>query len=199
MKKFFVVGLALLALGFIFTGCDPDGSSDLPVSTIRWEVDKDGFTQYYTNDPQYYGYSSWALYNNGGKDTYEIECKKMSGFQDSAYGLVFGASNTEPNKFYTLFITVSGGSRVMKMDGDKETYITDWTEPSSLLSGYNKLNTLKVTKSGSTYTLFINNTQVHQFTDSSISGQRIGFYNYTSIEANEKFPNSPVDVRFRFK
>ena len=51
IKKIFVVfPLVLLALGLV--ACN-NGTKDLPISTIRWELGSDGFTQFYTNDPQY--------------------------------------------------------------------------------------------------------------------------------------------------
>jgi hypothetical protein len=46
-KAFIVLPVILLALSLV--GCG-NGSSDLPISTIRFELSSDGFTQFYTND-----------------------------------------------------------------------------------------------------------------------------------------------------
>ena len=201
MKKPFFIGLPVLLLvfGFLFAGCDSgDGSRDLPISTTQWEMGRDGFYQFSTNDPQYYNYS-FLRFLGHDSDTYEIECKKMSGNPDYAYGLIFGAANNNTDQYFLLWITCNGAYRIVKQNGATATYITDWARSGTVLTGYNRTNTLKVTKSGTSYTVFINNNQIDQFTDSSQFGQRIGFYASAGKEEDESFPNKPVDVRFRIK
>ena len=200
MRKVFLFGLPVfvLALGLLFTGCDSgDSTPDLPISTVSWEEGNDGFVQFYTNDSQYYSYYFVGIFDNAAKGIYEIECKKISGSQKYAYGMIFGAANTGTENFFALLVDCQGYFSILKRDGDNETLKTDWINSSNLLSGYNKINTLKVTESGSTYTIFINGVQVHKFTDSAGFGNRIGYFASIGPEKDEKFPNSPVDVRFR--
>ena len=193
-KTFVVLLLVLLALGLI--GCN-NGSKDLPISTIRWELGSDGFTQFYTNDSQNCNFSFFTQYDNNKSNTYEIEAKKMSGYKNINFGMVFGASDKD--NFYALLITLTGYYKVQKKIGGNYSEIIEWTSTDRLYSRYNELNTLKVTKSGSSYTIFLNGSQVNQFNDSSLSGDKIGFFVGVSSEINEDFPNSLVDVRFRRK
>ncbi|HBF39543.1 MAG TPA: hypothetical protein DDW50_19765 [Firmicutes bacterium] len=50
-KKLILSFLCILSLGFI-AGCGGGGggSNDLPVQTIQWQPDGNGFVQFYTND-----------------------------------------------------------------------------------------------------------------------------------------------------
>jgi hypothetical protein len=78
--------------------------------------------------------------------------------------------------------------------------LKDWTTSDKLQTGYNKTNSIKVTKSGTKkYTVFLNDAQVDEFEDESITGSRIGYYVTVGTAAREKFPNTPVDVRFKQK
>ena len=201
MRKVFLIGLPVvaLALGLLFAGCDSgDSVPDLPISTIEFGKGADGFTQFYTNDLQYYNYSFWEIYDHNG-DTYEIECKKQSGSKDFAYGLIFGASDTGTRQFYSLWISCNNSYSINKFTAEKFSQISDWKKTDKLYSGYDKINKLKVVKSGSTYTIFLNDDQVDKFTDSAGFGNRIGFFASVGKETDEKFPNSPVDVRFMLK
>jgi hypothetical protein len=84
--------------------------------------------------------------------------------------------------------------------GKTRTELKDWTTSDKLETGYNKTNSIKVTKSETNYTVFLNDTQVYQFPDDgSIAGSRIGYYVSVGTAAYEKFPNTPVDVRFKQK
>lgn len=202
MKKHsvFLTGILSLVLvfGLALTACDT-GSSDLPVSTIEWELDGDGFTQFYTNDSQYYGYSFWSLDDNKGSTTYEIECKKLSGSQYYAYGMIFGADNSASDKFYCVQITASGSYRVWMRNGSIRQALKSWESSDKLHTGHDTINRIKVTTSGTTYTVYLNDSQVCTVTDSSITGTRIGFFVSIGDATEESFPNSPVDARFRQK
>ena len=187
---------ACLLFVLFFGGCD----SDLSVSTKQWETGSDGFEQFYTNDSQYYDYYFWNLYNSiNGPDTYQIECKKLSGSNKYAYGMIFGASNSVNNRYYYINITVTGSFNIYKRIGDSYTMIKDWTESDELNTGYNVINTIKVTRAGTTYTVYLNGAEVHEFTDAPVIGNRVGYIAYVGLREHESFPNTPVDVRFRQK
>jgi hypothetical protein len=194
MKRLMSVFLFVLLVG-----CDT-GTSDLSISTILWELGDDGFTQLYTNDPQYYNWSFWHFCdNNNTQNTYEIECKKMGGSLECDYGMLFGASNLTQDQYYCVGITSSGYYIVWNRNGDEYTTIKDWTRSDKIYTGYDRINSIKVTQAGTVYTVFLNGTQVYQFDDATITGNRIGYYVRTGIEGAEEFPNSPVDVRFKQK
>ena len=197
MKSKFVFQ-AILVLSLALASCDHGGLNNLPVSTIEWVVDSDGFNQFYTNNSMHHNYTFWALYENSinGPNIYEIECKRISGNMYRSYGLIFGASDTAMDKFYFLNIFTQGFYYIGKWEGDNVTQIQDWQASGSLRTGYNRINKLKVVKAGTSYTVYINGTKVHQFTDSEI-GNRIGVIAYVGDEKEEPFPNKPVDVRFR--
>jgi len=194
MKK-----LAVICLLFVlfFIGCDSGSSS----TTIDFELGSDGFVQWYTDDPYYYNSHPWIIYNDNinGTNTFQIECKKISGDTDNAYGMLFGAPNSVNDQFYYLAITTDGTYRVVKKIGETYTTIKAKTASDKLDTGYNKLNTLKVTRSVTTYTVYLNGDNVYDFTDSSITGDRVGFIVSVGPQGAESFPGTPVDVRFRQK
>ena len=191
-----IFAFMLLTAFFALLGCN-NGTTNLDVETIRWDQkDNDGFFRFYTNDSQNYGRPFAALSDQvNNSATYEIECKKVSGHQEIAYGLVFGAVDYE--NFYSLNISTTGYYTLSKRNSSNLMPIKEWERSDKLLTGYNKLNNLKVVKAGSRYTVFINGTEVHQFTDSSINGNKIGFFAWVGDESDESFPNKPVDIRFR--
>ncbi|MDR1126841.1 MAG: hypothetical protein LBL06_01810 [Treponema sp.] len=187
----------LLVFGMMLVGCDTE-DENLAISTIKWELAEDGFTRWYTNDPQYYDYYFWLLNENPNEsNTYEIECKKISGDKNRAYGMIFGASNLVGNRFYCVSITVEGYHCVWMQNGNVNEIIKNWSLSGKLYNGYNKTNRIKVTKSGTKYTVYLNNNQVCQFDDGTINGDRIGYFVAIDLETDESFPNSPVDVRFK--
>jgi len=195
-----IIALTVL-VWFSLIGCGDgagSGNGDLPIKTIKWEVGKDGFRQFYSNDIKNYDYYFYYLMENNN-NTYEIDCKKMNGSQIYGYGMVFGASNTGTDNYYYLIITCDGYYRISKVSDGQRTTVCDWTETTAVKPGYNNLNNLKVVTSGTSYIVFINGIQVYNFTDEGVFGSRIGFYAAVGTEEYEDFPNRPVDVRFMKK
>jgi len=166
---------------------------------IEFELEQDGFKRFSTNDPREYDSSWWRLYGNGYDNTYEIDCKKMNGAYNYGYGMLFGASNTDARRYYLLLITTDGDYSIGKFSNDKYTIIKDWAKSEKLNTGYNTINTLKVVKNGTTFTVYLNGSQVHQFTDTEISGDRFGYGVSIGSKNDEAFPDMPLDVRFRQK
>ena len=200
MKKI-IFSFHIVVFAFFVINTGTSQSSRAPVSTIDFGSDGRGFIQYRTNDSQKYGTSWWQFVDNtlGGiiDNVYEIECKKTSGASDYGYGMVFGASNAEPNKHYFILISAEGRYIVRKNNNDKKTTIKDWGISERLNTGYNATNTIKVVKNGSAFTIFFNGSQVYQFKDSTIKGDRLGYIVDVGDEGDESFPGTPVDVRFR--
>ncbi len=168
--------------------------------TVLWESDNEGFIQFSTNTPEYYQTVQLRFFENiNDRDTFEIECKKMSGARGFGYGIVFGAPDSDNNKYYLLEISTEGDFFIAKRDGNKRTIIRNWETTEKLHAGYNVINNLKVIRKGSTFTVFLNGIEVYQFMDWEIYGSRIGYYAEIGTKTTEAFPNTPVDVRFRQK
>jgi len=172
---------------------------DIEIHNIRWETDGNGFIQFSTNDPNYYNWSWWQFYENiNNISTFDIELKKISG-SNSGYGFVFGASNSNNNQFYYLSILIDGYYGIYKKNNDVWTTIKSYEKSDKLFTGYNVINNLKVIKNVATYTVSINGSEVLQFIDTEINGNRFGYLVEIGSENEESFPNTPVDVRFRQK
>lgn len=192
--------IMLMFSAVLFTACNP--VTYLSVSRVEFEADEDGFIKFYTNDKADYKISSWALYENKNTDpnTYEIECKKMSGHDEYPYGMIFGGDVDNIFKYYAVLISADGYYRIFKSKSEEENsdeVIKGWKRSDALHTGYHTLNTIKVENAASTYTVYLNGIQIDQFTDAEYSGGNIGFYVSVGSKIDESFPNKPVDVRFR--
>ena len=198
--KYMVFVCLILALA----GCSIDSFS---VNTIKWKLDKDGFIQWCTDDPKNYGYSFLSLYdnNNSDQDIYEIECKKISGNQLGAYGMLFRAVDND--HFYCVFIAAdgyyymgikNGAGKGEDIDGIEVIEKEDgWAKSDKLNIGYDIINKIRVTRSGDDYTIYFNGEYVNKFTDNRITGDKIGYFVEVGPYPYEVFPYSPVDVRFK--
>jgi hypothetical protein len=206
-NKLFLMGMlaAVLAFGLVVAGCDDGsgsggGGGNLPVKTIRWQPDSNGYTQFYTNDTQYYDHYFTASAEHSG-DTYEAEVKKLSGNTTYGYGMLFCYDSSNPDKlsYYRLLITTRGSYQIHKRVAGAWAAdpIKAWTASTAITAGYNQANKLRVVKAGNSFTVYINNQQVHTFTDSDITGTKIGAYVSVGKSDEESFPNTPVDVRFK--
>jgi len=176
--------------------------SNATAFAILYELDQNEFVRCSTNDPREYNWARWRLFENGNdENTYEIDCKKISGASYNGYGLLFGASDTDVYKYYYLTIWVDGTYSISKSTNnvDDLTDIKEREESDKLHTGYNVTNTLKVVKNGGEYTVYLNDSQVYEFTDSDISGNRLGYRVSIGSQNAELFPNTPVDVRFKRK
>ena len=195
MKNFY----NFLIICFIFFSCVSSNSKrDVVVSTIDFLPDNKGFIQYYTNELDNLSTGKNIFSDNiNSKYIYEIECKKISGNKYQGYGLIFASENYD-NKYYIL-IDVNCKYLIVKENDPNQnrTIIKDWTLFERLNSGYDVINTIKVIKDSTIFTVFLNDIQVYQFEDDTIDGDRLGYR--VSISNDELFPNVPVDVRFRQK
>jgi hypothetical protein len=188
----------MLVFVLFFVACPTE--DEILIETKAWES-KDGFIQFYTNDSKNYGKIFWTAYENvNAANTYEIECKKMSGSEDWHYGMIFDVS-LDLYTYHRIAITSDGYYSVYSQNGkdDEGTMQKSWIRSDKLNTGYDTLNSIKVTKSGTTYTVFLNDAQVFEFTSSITGGNRIGYFAIVGSEEDEDFPNNPVDVRFRQK
>jgi hypothetical protein len=200
-----IFGLMALCVVFslVLAGC-PDPSNKLPVETKRYETGSDGFYQLYTNDTKNYS-TFFPSFFSTSATTWEIQCKKISGASGTRFGMFIASANNS-NNLYRIAIDTQGRYSVDKRITDNSvtpstttwTDIKTWTSSGALHTGYNKVNTIKVTKAGSTYTIYFNDTEAGTFTDYSISTiTHFGFIASVGTATTESFPNTPVDVRFK--
>ena len=203
MKYFVSVIMIVL---FIFSGCS-NGTTDkvVPDVYIDWEPDGNGFTRFSDNDTGDYEYDFWDFKQNANiqANTYEIECKKISGASTAGYGMIFGSENSYYSRnFYALIISTDGRYSVLKATafgyfGVNYTTIKDWEYSSSINKGYNAINTLKVVQAGLTSSVYLNGTNVCNLNSITLFGSWIGYFVRILDKDVEKFPGTPVDVRFR--
>lgn len=141
----------------------------------------------------------------------EGEFKKSGGYENSAFGFVFGYSSNEEGMLsdYLRFeITTAGEYAIYACKGS--TYIdlveandknTAYMYPSSaIVGGYNSANKLKIEKADDTsYNLYINGTQVNTITVPEGFGNSDGVMAFFSVGKSnqEQFPDNPVRVTYR--
>ena len=141
----------------------------------------------------------------------EGEFKKSGGYENSAFGFVFGYTANEEGMLsdYLRFeITTAGEYAAYACKGS--TYIdlveandknTAYMYPSSaIVGGYDSANKLKIKKVDDTsYNLYINGTQVNTLTVPEGFGTSDGVMAFFSggKQNQEQFPDKPVRVTYR--
>lgn len=141
----------------------------------------------------------------------EGEFKKSGGYENSAFGFVFGYTANEEGMLsdYLRFeITTAGEYAAYACKGS--TYIdlveandknTAYMYPSSaIVGGYDSANKLKIEKADDTsYNLYINGTQVNTITVPEGFGNSDGVMAFFSVgkQNQEQFPDNPVRVTYR--
>ena len=141
----------------------------------------------------------------------EGEFKKSGGYENSAFGFVFGYTANEEGMLsdYLRFeITTAGEYAAYACKGS--TYIdlveandknTAYMYPSSaIVGGYDSANKLKIEKASDTsYNLYINGTQVNTITVPEGFGNSDGVMAFFSVgkQNQEQFPDNPVRVTYR--
>lgn len=141
----------------------------------------------------------------------EGEFKKSGGYENSAFGFVFGYSSNEEgilSDYLRFEITTAGEYAIYACKGS--TYIdlveandknTAYMYPSSaIVGGYDSANKLKIEKVDDTsYNLYINGTQVNTITVPEGFGNSDGVMAFFSVgkQNQEQFPDNPVRVTYR--
>lgn len=141
----------------------------------------------------------------------EGEFKKSGGYENSAFGFVFGYTANEEgilSDYLRFEITTAGEYAAYACKGS--TYIdlveandknTAYMYPSSaIVGGYNSANKLKIEKTDDTsYNLYINGTQVNTITVPEGFGNSDGVMAFFSVgkQNQEQFPDNPVRVTYR--
>lgn len=202
LKRIYRFGLVSAAF-MLLISCGQ--SSNSPVSntpsikTIKWQLDESGFVQFFTNDAQYYNYGFFTTYNQTyalPMTTVTATVKKQSGNADSGYGIVF--CSLDSTNLYRLLIVTTGYYMVSAKVGGTYSTIIPWTASANLNSGFGVENVISVVQQSPYYFIILfNGTQETTFSDGNFSGGRAGFSAFITSQANENFPYTPEDVRFK--
>jgi len=177
------------------------GKNKIPIETIAWEPDGEGFRQFKTNDIQYCEGAQWYYREDSyasSLSVIETKVKKVSGYENAGMGIVFGFQ--DHNNFYVFVINVNGEYAVFTRVDSIWSTIIDWPTSDSIIQGYNVVNTLKVTcdDPSDTFSLYINDDLVDSFTDSNFSDGSTGYECYIGDEySDEIFPDEAADFRFK--
>ena len=199
-KVLIVIGIILLSLGLlVLNSCTP-----VPISTILWEPDGNGFIQFQTNDPANAEQGFVELYDDTDQTPtmtkpVEVTVKKILGYDAAGFGFVFCA--IDEKNYYKVLIHVGRMYRVSVVVGGSELYkLKEWTYDPNLKADYEAENTIKVTIDGSVFRFFINNSLEVTTFPSNLLGTtegKSGFFAWVSTVANEYLPAGQVDIRFK--
>jgi hypothetical protein len=181
-----------------------------PANNIRFSSpgDNDGTMRFLTIDPALYNRYTWRYITNPNVDpnVYECRIKKISGNDSSGYGMIFCVDDSDSShvSFYRFLITVDGEFVIQKRILNTLTNIpAGWTDSSSIKTGYNVYNTLRIERTdneyGAAFRGFINGNLVVNFTDNDpVNGTKAGQIVEIGVMEKEQFPHIPVEVRFDY-
>ncbi len=170
------------------------------IENINFREDGEGFRRFYADIPGYYDRGFYHfIYESKQTPMIAVKCdmKKISGFSDVGYGIVYCLQDN--GDYYRLLIKTDGTYSIMrKWDGLKET-IVDWTFSAYLERGYDALNEILITYDypDKMFIVSFNEFPIVAFIDAAFSGGYSGFYAIIGPEDMERFPDEPVDIRFR--
>lgn len=125
----------------------------------------------------------------------EVDARLLQGDQGSSYGVLFRMQDT--THFYRFDITGDGLFVVERRDGESgwTRLVNDWTEAPAINQGLNSTNRLKVEALGQTVTLYVNDIQVHQFTDTTYSSGTIALDAGTFVQPQAQVAFDNLVVR----
>jgi hypothetical protein len=215
MKKGIHLALALITLFLLMTclSCSSHSASDPAapaVQTISWQPDSNGFLQYSTNDPNLYDTGHIHTNNTiqatmSSGDSVEAEVIKNSGSAHMGYGILFCYQSL--SNYYKVDITINGDYMIIKRvsgisyyysNGSWVTTNPSWPISSNLITGYGNSNDIKVVNAGGgTFDVYFNGNLETTFTDSTFTGGDSGYLAAIDSAANENFPATPNDTRFK--
>jgi hypothetical protein len=195
----FILTVLLLVSTFFNLGC---GGPSEPIQSSVWRDDGTGlgYMQFYTNDPSEVSYNFWHRNLNSEYPMKRVvtQVKKISGNANYGFGIIFCYQDSD--SFYRLLIDTWGYYSVYEKDGDYFYKIIEWSFSDNLYTGYNTVNKIRVEYSSTTpgtFTIYFNDIYENSFTGSGLTGGDTGFFASTGKYYEERFPNTPVDVRFK--
>jgi len=181
-------GLGLLLAVLFLSGCVLFG----PVGPeILYEENFNGDTEWYEGESDY---SNWWV--EGGKyhvlvkvedkpigtwrtdigpfDNFQLDLdiEQVTGPDDNGYGIRFRMQDAD--NYYRFRISGDGWAKFDKRIGGVYTDIRPWST-TELINEGNETNHMTVIANGSTFTFYINGTELYSATDTSLTTGYIGF------------------------
>lgn len=126
------------------------------------------------------GYICYAPTNTVGNGTISVDTKQISGDLTLLHGITLHRASK--GNYYSFGIDGNGKWDFYKSVNDQGTEVLSPSTSSAIKTGLNASNTLKVTMSGSTYTFYINGTQVGSTDDSTFTTGDSGLDGQDGIE-----------------
>ncbi|BDU50077.1 hypothetical protein [Haliovirga abyssi] len=195
MKRI-LIGVIMVMTVLNFGGCfsNKSDTNSVVAKTIEWEKNDNGELEFYTNDTDYKNASYWFVLNSPYEDpmkSFEVYAKKVSGYKDGGYGIIFGVQDN--SNFYRLLITETGFYQVSKKVQDENTVILNWNRGNNLQTGYGVYNKIKVTYNAGEFKIYFNDKFENNFTDYQFTKGKYGMYLGVF---DENFPKESVDILF---
>ena len=105
---------------------------------------------------------------------FEVDARQLAGDPGNTYGVLFRMQDAA--QFYRFELTGDGFYMVERRNanGTWTRFVDDWTESSAITRGINALNRIRIEANGSTFSAFVNDQLVHQFTDNAYASGSIG-------------------------
>ncbi|MBI9042219.1 caspase family protein [Lutibacter sp.] len=120
----------------------------------------------------------------------ETELTKLSGEDNSGYGLIFGRKDA--NNQYLFNISGTGFYRISKYDNGTYTNIIDWTASETIHKNNGIANKLTIKKENNKYLFYINDTFINEIPYTAFFGNNIGFVAFTE----QKFAVNYVTIQY---
>ncbi|MDR2897960.1 MAG: hypothetical protein LBU99_04025 [Spirochaetaceae bacterium] len=213
MKKIAVLLLAVV----LFTACASKPAEETPepvpaepapspapvaapeIVSGEWREIDGGYTQFLCNDPELTGNIFVKPFAPANENEYAIEVQKISGNNQGEFGMIFCVNETNPILFYFVGIDMNGYFYIGKRTETEWQEIIAWQPADMLNMGAEAVNTIKVVRDNNDFSVFFNDSETASaaFTDTEMTGTRIGFYAQVTGASYETFPDTPVDVRFK--
>ncbi|HLY31083.1 MAG TPA: hypothetical protein VKQ36_08635, partial [Ktedonobacterales bacterium] len=112
----------------------------------------------------------------GANYTISVTVKEVSGSNDFAHGLTLRISGSGNSDYYNFGVDDQGDWVFFKDSGASSVELQGYTSNSAIKTGLNVSNALKVVARGSTFTCYVNNTQVGVVHNSAFSSGRVGLF-----------------------
>ena len=215
MKRVSIAGIIAIILflaSCISTKTEWDYSGIPAEQKEMWWLFGENQVRFWTNDPANLDRWFWNAAPSIPEKThvFEVKTKKWSGSRNTGFGMNFCHDQTS-NSYYRMFITLTQWFRIEKYENLKMQSMfpgqdeNGWVRCGEIKSQYNAENTLKVVRkilNGDTakFDIYINNKLITSFTDTNPIVHNNGMSLAVSVskEENEKFPDVPVEVLFRY-
>lgn len=180
----------------------PGASTAVQNSDLFVKDEDSGVVSFSTSDEAYigeYGYTLWTEEPEVFTPfvRLNVTLSKISGDEYAGYGVVFCSSE---ETMLVLLINTKKEYLIGKLTGNAFTPMPGWEESPDLLSGYNRTNTVDITRdpeSGS-FKVSFNGGKPVTFRDDEdpfLTGGRNGFM--AVISPRDNFPEVPVNVTFK--